>query len=97
MLLDIKAVQFEYSGPCDERPPLLRSQDGLSWGCGLISGCIIYSKYHLGRTRGGHIRQVDLILGDLSSKGLLYIFTIMLYSVIEICLISCFSLRNIQF
>ena len=51
-----------YSGPCDERPPLLRSQDGLSWGCGLISGRKMYTKYYLVRTRG------------LSSQGPLYIY-----------------------
>ena len=61
-----------YSGPCDERPPLLRSLGGLSWGCGLISGCKMYKKYYLMRTRGGHIRQVGLILGGLLSQGPLY-------------------------
>ena len=54
-----------YSGPCDERPPLLQSMGGLSWGCGLLSGCKMYKKYYLVRTRGGHIRQVSLSLGGL--------------------------------
>ena len=58
-----------YSGPCDERPPLLRSPGGLSWGCGLILGCKIYKKYHLVWTRGGHIRQDSLTTGGLSSQG----------------------------
>ena len=63
-----------YSGPCDERPPLLRSLGGLSWGCGLRSGCKMYKKYYLVRTRGGHIRQVGLTTGGLLSQGPLYMY-----------------------
>ena len=67
------AMWEPYSGLCDERPPLLRSQSGLSWGCGLIPGCKMYKKYYLVRTRSGHIRQVGLSLGGLSSQGPLYL------------------------
>ena len=37
-----KSVINMYSGPCDKRPPLLRSQSGLSLGCDLILGCKMY-------------------------------------------------------
>ena len=63
---------IQYSGPCDQRPPLLRSLDGLSWGCGLIPGCKMHKKYYLVQKRGGHIRQVGLTTGGLSSQGPLY-------------------------
>ena len=36
----------------------------------------MYEKYYLVRTRGGHIRQVSLILGGLSSQGPLYMYKI---------------------
>ena len=39
---DVLMVLFyltcKYSGPCDEKPPLLRSKSGLLWGCGLNWG-----------------------------------------------------------
>ena len=58
-----------FSGPCKQRQPILQSQGGLLWGCGLILGCKMYTKYYLVKTSCGHIREVSLISGVLSSQG----------------------------
>jgi len=63
-----------YSDPCIVRPPLLQAWGGLSWGCGLILGCILYWKYYLERKEGGHIRQVGLTTGGFTTQGSLYIY-----------------------
>ena len=62
----------QYSGPCIVRPPLLHAWSCLSWGCGLISGCIWYWKYYLERKEVGLIRQVGLTTWGLTTQGPLY-------------------------
>ena len=52
-----------HSGSYDERLLLLQSQGGLLWGHSLILRCKMYTKYYLGRTRGGRIRQIGFISG----------------------------------
>ena len=42
------------------------------WLCANGMGFKIYKKYYLVRIRGGHIRQVGLTTGGLSSQGPLY-------------------------
>ena len=65
-------LKMYYSGPCNKRPSLLRSLGGLLWRYGVMSGCKMYKKYYLVRTKGFDIRQVGLIIGGLSSQGPLY-------------------------
>ena len=70
---DSQFLLWKYSGPCNGRPPLLRSLGGLWWGYSVMSRCKMYQKYYFVRIRGGHIRHVGLSTGGLSSQGPLYV------------------------